>query len=294
MESKQNSGINHNNSFSTPPVEEPKKSYSWFGHPILAHECRTFKRSTLERIYEIITDCSKYSEWWPTKEFSGVVNKCTVGAVGTQIAFTSPAYGDYDSTITTATLNNDTGRGDVTFSYVRGIFGGQTTWSMFRNQNNNSNNSNQNSNSNSTSNSTSYSTPSTSNSNFGKEEEVTVCFNSELIPNTTKLKIYSNFVRKGEANSYFSPLFDALQFQIDRDHMYKRGYRETSSTNTRPNVPHSVTSSMENNNISITTDINSSSSTSSPPSSTSSTSSSSKNRTMEEVALEASGLQTMK
>eukprot|EP01114_Cavostelium_apophysatum_P007346 TRINITY_DN19438_c0_g1_i1.p1 TRINITY_DN19438_c0_g1~~TRINITY_DN19438_c0_g1_i1.p1 ORF type:complete len:195 (-),score=19.92 TRINITY_DN19438_c0_g1_i1:59-643(-) len=182
---------------------EPSSKPSMWGKPIVGYECRKF-RASLSEIYNIIADCRYYSEWWPEKEFTGQVEVCKPGAVGTKIAFTSN-HGDYGATITSAKKNDH-----LTFTYDRGIFGGSTVWSMSRAGN----------------------APSDED-----EDDVTVCFNSRLDPKTAKLKLYSNFVAKGEANSYFSPLFDSLQKELTKR---KEAYRSHSPTS--PSTDRTTTS----------------------------------------------------
>lgn len=129
-----------------------------------------FASEPIEEVFDTITDCTKFLEWWP-KTYTLSVQECTANRLGSTINFQS-AYGDYGATLSQMEKNDC-----LTFTYDKGIFRGNTHWKL----------------------------------NSLSPRQTQVCYHSNLIPYTAKLRFYSSFVGDEAAKSYFEPLLDSLE-----------------------------------------------------------------------------------
>jgi len=77
----------------------------------------------ISRIFSLLTDCTRYKEWWP-KTYSYEIQKCVSDGVGTEISFHS-TVGSYLSHVSEIQPNKE-----MKVNYIKGIFGGSTTWKL--------------------------------------------------------------------------------------------------------------------------------------------------------------------
>lgn len=144
----------------------------------------------ISRIFSLLTDCTRYKEWWP-KTYSYEIQKCVSDGVGTEISFHS-TVGSYLSHVSEIQPNKEMKVNYIKYFlilffffikyyFIRGIFGGSTTWKLRE-------------------------TP----------EGTELCFITDMQPKGKRLRLVQQFMTVDSAyvGSYYTPLLDNLKNYI--------------------------------------------------------------------------------